>query len=129
MTNNNNKKPKSKILVVDNEAAPRQAITNVLKEAGYKVVNANNGLEALEIFKESKFDLVITGIKMPKMDGVTLLGHLKRIAPQTPVIVLTACAPLETKRDAMQMGAHAYLIKPFDKEELLSTVKNALKVL
>ena len=119
---------KTKILVVDYNAIPRQAITNVLEEEGYKVITANNGLEALEIFKESKFDLVITGIKMPKMDGLTFLQNLKKIAPQTPVIVLTAYASLETARDAVRMGAHDYLIKPFDKEKLLSSIKDALKV-
>ena len=128
LTSNNNKRPKSRILIVDYHDLPRQSITNVLEEEGYKVVTAHNGQEALEIFSESRFDLVTTGIKMPKMDGVTLLGHLKKIAPHTPVIILTAYCSMEVKRDVIRMGAHAFLIKPFDKEELLSTIKDALKV-
>ena len=124
---NNNKRPKSKILVVDYYDLPRQSITNVLEEEGYKVVNANNCLESLEIYKESKFDLVITDIKMPKMDGVTFIRSLKTIAPQTPVIVLTAYASIELTREVIKMGVHDYLLKPFDKKELLSTIKDAFK--
>ena len=128
LTNNNNKRSRFKILVVDAHAIPLQVITNILEQEGYDVVNANNGLEALEIFKEGKFDLVTTGIKMPKMDGVTLLGNLKRIAPQTPVIVLTAYSSIDAQREAIRIGAHALLYKPIDKEEFLTIIKDALKL-
>ena len=117
---------KEKILVIDDELAPRESIRMVLKDR-YAVSTAKGAIEGLELMTEDPVDLVVMDIKMPKMDGITALQEIKKNHPDTEVVLLTAYASLETARDAIRFGAFDYLIKPFDKDDVLLVVEKGLK--
>jgi response regulator RpfG family c-di-GMP phosphodiesterase len=116
---------KEKILVIDDELAPRESIRMVLKDH-YDVSTATGAIEGLDMMKENNFDLVIMDIKMPKMDGIEALQEMKKNHTDTEVILLTAYASLETARDAIRFGAFDYLIKPFDRDDIMLVVKKGL---
>lgn len=117
---------RDKILVIDDELAPRESIRMVLKDR-YDVSIANGAHEGLSIMSDNPVSLVVMDIKMPKMDGITALQEIKKNYPDTEVIMLTAYASLETARDAIRYGAFDYLIKPFDKDDVLLVVEKGLK--
>ncbi len=117
---------KEKVLVIDDELAPRESIRMVLKDQ-YAVSTASGAIEGLNIISEDPVDLIVMDIKMPKMDGITALQEIKKMHPDTEVILLTAYASLETARDAIRFGAFDYLIKPFDKDDVLLVVEKGLK--
>ncbi len=116
----------SRILVVDDDRSMREFLEILLDREGYEVVSAANGKAATGLCKRQKFDLVITDLKMPKVGGIDLLKNIKEISPETMVILITAYASGETAIAAMQEGAHDYLEKNFDVEDLKSAVKDAL---
>jgi len=116
----------SRILVVDDDRSMREFLEILLDREGYEVVSAANGKAAMGLCKRQKFDLVITDLKMPKVSGIDLLKNIKETSPETMVILITAYASGETAIAAMQEGAHDYLEKNFDVEDLKSAVKDAL---
>jgi putative nucleotidyltransferase with HDIG domain len=116
---------KEKILVIDDELAPRESIRMVLKDK-YAVSTASGAPEGIGMIEVDPVDLIVMDIKMPKMDGITALEEIKKKHPDTEVILLTAYASLETAREAIRLGAFDYLIKPFDKDDVLSVVKKGL---
>jgi len=116
---------KEKILVIDDELAPRESIRMVLKDK-YAVATASSALEGIDMIDANPVDLIVMDIKMPKMDGITALQEIKKNHADTEVILLTAYASLETARDAIRFGAFDYLIKPFDKDDVLAVVKKGL---
>jgi len=111
------------ILVVDDEEIARTNLQYVLKKQGYQVRTAANGLEALEELKKREFDLILTDLKMEKMDGIQLLESAKRIAPHTQIVLITGFATVSSAVAALKKGAAHYLPKPIDLEELRSTVR------
>jgi len=111
------------ILVVDDEEIARTNLQYVLKKQGYQVRTAANGLEALDELKKHEFDLILTDLKMEKMDGLQLLESAKRIAPHTQIVLITGFATVSSAVAALKKGAAHYLPKPIDLEELRSTVK------
>jgi len=115
-----------KILVIDDELAPRESIRMVLKDK-YNVTTASGAFEGLDIMTGNSMDLVVMDIKMPRMDGITALQEIKKKHPDTEVVLLTAYASLETARDAIRFGAFDYLLKPFDKDDVLLVVEKGLK--
>ena len=117
---------REKILIIDDELAPRESIRMVLKDL-YAVSTAAGAHEGLDIMIENPVDLVVMDIKMPRMDGITALQEIKKKHPDTEVVLLTAYASLETARDAIRFGAFDYLIKPFDKDDVLLIVEKGLK--
>lgn len=117
---------KENILVIDDELAPRESIRMVLKDK-YAVSTATGAHEGLDMMSRNPVDLVVMDIKMPKMDGITALQQIKTKHPDTEVVLLTAYASLETARDAIRFGAFDYLIKPFDKDNVLLVVEKGLK--
>lgn len=117
---------KENILIIDDELAPRESIRMVLKDK-YSVATATGAHEGLDMMSERPVDLVVMDIKMPKMDGITALQQIKKKHPDTEVVLLTAYASLETARDAIRFGAFDYLIKPFDKDNVLLVVEKGLK--
>lgn len=119
--------PKEKILIVDDEQSMRELLTIMLKREGYLVTSASNGEEAVKLLNREIFDLAITDIKMPKLNGLELLKVLKEIAPQTIVLMITAFASTETAVEAMKEGAYDYLTKPFKIDEVKLIIKNALE--
>ncbi|MBL0699615.1 MAG: sigma-54-dependent Fis family transcriptional regulator [Desulfosarcina sp.] len=114
---------KEQILVVDDEPDMRSALTHVLHRNGYAVESADNGPEALKKFKNYKFSMVITDVKMPDMSGMEVLGAIKKISPEVPVIMMSAYGTIGKAVDAMKEGASDYLVKPFSSESLEMVVK------
>lgn len=117
---------KEKILVIDDELAPRESIRMVLKDQ-YNVSTVAGAHEALEMMNDTQYDLVVMDIRMPKMDGITALQEIKKRYSDTEVILLTAYASLDTAREAIRCGALDYLIKPFDKDDILLVIKKGLE--
>lgn len=116
------------ILLVEDEKLLRESLAQLLTEEGYHVVQAEHGAAAYEAALARPFDLVLTDIRMPVMDGIMLLGHLQQLAPQTPVIIITGFGTVESAVAAMRTGAADYLLKPVQFEDVLMRVRRALEV-
>jgi putative nucleotidyltransferase with HDIG domain len=116
-----------RILVVDDEAHVRSMIGATLERHGYDVQLAASGEEAIETLERNAFDLVLSDIVMKKGNGITLLERLHEQQPHLPVIMVTAIHDISVAIDAMRRGAYDYLLKPFEREHLLSTVQRALE--
>jgi len=115
------------ILVVDDDKGIREILEIVLTQEGYEVTSIEDGIKALAKCRRQKYDLIITDLKMPKMDGIEFLKAVKEISPESLVILITAFASGETAVKAMQEGAYDYLEKDFDIEDMKSIVQNALE--
>ena len=122
LTKNNSDK---KILIVDDEVEMRVALETTLKREGYSLTLAGNGEQALERLNEDTFDLVLTDIKMPKMNGIDLLKKLKKQSPKTVAIMMTAYGEIDNAVETMKEGAFDYLLKPFSAEILVATVNRS----
>ena len=116
------------MLVVDNEMRMRQILEFALKSMGHEVVQAADGLEALAAIEATHFDLVLTDMRMPRMDGMQLLRELRERGEEVPVIVLTAYGTIETAVEAMRLGASDYIIRPFEIETIELAVTRTLAV-
>jgi two-component system chemotaxis response regulator CheY len=118
----------SSILAVDDSPSMRALVRATLEEAGYDVVPASDGLEALKIARTRSVNLVLADVNMPGMDGVTLVRELRTLAPYkfTPILMLTTEIDAARKAEAKQAGATGWLTKPFDPSQLLSTVKKVI---
>ncbi len=112
-----------RILVVDDEQNMRVALFEALSRNGYEVLVAESGRMALEMMRKGAPDLVISDIKMPAMDGIELLHHIKAGWPELPVVIITGYATVETALEAMKRGAFDYILKPFPVEVIEETVK------
>ncbi len=117
-----------RILIVDDEkdmlALLRRIIT---EESEHEVSTQTDPAHALEVFKQQPFDLVITDLKMPKMDGIKVLESIKKINPDVSVVILTAFATIETAVEAIRKGAYDYITKPFRRERILLTVEKVME--
>jgi ATP-dependent Lon protease len=113
----------SRILVVDDEEIARTNMEYILRKDGYQVATAASGLEALERFKTQDFDLMLTDLKMEKMDGLQLLQAVKQSSPSTEIVMITGYATVSTAVDALRKGAAHYLSKPINLDDLRQTVK------
>jgi len=118
---------KEKILVVDDEEAIREVISTLLESQGYPCTICSNGRLALESFQRDTFDLVLSDIVMPEMDGLKLLAELRRIDPDVPVIMVTAMHDIAIALEAIRAGAYDYILKPFEKDQLHLSVDRALE--
>jgi two-component system, NtrC family, response regulator PilR len=116
-----------KILVVDDEQSLREVLSIMLKRAGYAVTCASDGEEAVEQLTKEIFDLVITDLRMPKVDGMEVLKAVKSASPETVVLVITAFATADSAVEAMKQGAYDYLTKPFQVDEVQLIIRNALE--
>lgn len=116
-----------KILVVDDEPHVRELLTRWLKLEGYETVAAENGEDALQNLTKNKFHLVISDIMMPGMSGVDLLMAVRVLYPDVAVIMVTAVDDRKTAIMTLEQGAYGYVIKPFDRNEILINVANALE--
>ncbi len=101
----------NRILLVDDEQSMRDFLSIMLKKDGYDVVAAQNGDNALKAVQSEIFDLVITDVKMPGVDGIGVLKSVKEVSPETVVIMITAYATAETAVEAMKLGAYDYITK------------------
>jgi two-component system response regulator PilR (NtrC family) len=119
--------PDIRVLVVDDEQSMRELLGIMLKQAGYDVTLADGGETAVQALTTETFDLVITDLRMRKMDGLAVLRAAKELSPRTVVLVVTAFASTDTAVEAMKLGAYDYVTKPFKVDELRLTVANALE--
>jgi len=120
--------PAQSILAVDDSASMRQMVRFTLEGAGYKVVQAADGNEALELARTQAVDLVLTDVNMPGMDGITLVRELRTLPAYkfTPMLVLTTESGAETKQRGKQAGATGWIVKPFNPDQLLATIARVL---
>ncbi len=116
-----------KILVVDDENIQRDIVKDILEDEGYDVVTSGSGPEALEQIRRSAVDVVLSDLRMPGMDGVELLEHVKAFDSDIIVVVITAFGSVESAVEAMRKGAYHYLTKPLDKEQLTLIVQRAIQ--
>jgi len=121
------KNPRAKILVVDDKDQMRDVLRKFLTAEGYAVETAADGKDALRKFTESEFELVLSDIKMPAMDGAELLDEILKINPQAIVILMTAFGSIEAAVAAIKRGAADYVSKPFQMEDVLFRISRALK--
>jgi two-component system response regulator PilR (NtrC family) len=115
------------VLVVDDEQSMRELLGIMLRQVGYAVTLADGGEAAVQALKSDAFDLVITDLRMRKVDGLAVLRAAKEHSPRTVVLVVTAFASTETAVEAMKLGAYDYVTKPFKLDELRLTIANALE--
>jgi len=116
-----------KVLVVDDEQSLRDVLSIMLKRAGYAVTSAMDGEEAIELLHREIFDLVITDLRMPKIDGMEVLKAVRSVSPETVVLIITAFATADSAVEAMKQGAYDYLTKPFQVDEVQLIIRNALE--
>lgn len=115
------------VLVVDDEEIARDNLEYILKKEGYRVSTAANGIEAVNILKAANIDLILTDLKMEKMDGMQLLESVKKISPHTELVMITGFATVNSAVDALKKGAFHYLPKPINLDELRSTVRQLIE--
>ncbi len=116
------------VLIIDDEPLMRLSLLDALKDEGYQVQEAANGEDGIHKARMSRYDLVITDLKMPGSDGLQVVRACKEASPETEVIVITAHGSVDTAVQAMKLGAYDYVTKPFSMDELLLTVDRATKV-
>jgi DNA-binding NtrC family response regulator len=117
----------AKILIVDDEMPIRRTLRDILEFEGYDVEEASDGLECVAKVQREKFDVIITDIKMPKMDGIEALERLQILSPETPVIMVSGHGTIDTAVEAVKKGAFDFISKPPDLNRMLITVRNALE--
>lgn len=118
---------KSKILIVDDEKLMRVSLEDKLMKVGYAVISLSNAVEGLAVLQSENFDAVITDVRLPRMDGIEFLREIKKVSPDTVVIIMTAYGSIENAVIAMKEGAYDYVTKPFSLEELMIKLQKALK--
>ncbi|MDB9822971.1 sigma-54 dependent transcriptional regulator [Deltaproteobacteria bacterium] len=117
-----------RILIVDDEKDMLALLRRIIsEETRYELVTETDPFRAIDLFTEAVFDLVITDLKMPGMDGIRLLDEIKKISPDVSVIIMTAYATIETAVEAIRKGAHDYITKPFRRERILLTIDKVMK--
>jgi len=121
--------PQPNVLIIDDEPLMRISIADALKDEGCQVKVAATGLEGVDLIKKEPFEIVISDLRLPGMDGLQILQTCKEVSPKTGVIVITAHGSVETAVGAMKLGAYDYITKPFSMDELLLIVNRLLKVL
>lgn len=117
-----------KILIVDDEPDMLKLLSMIIREkTSYEVTTTNNPVEALDLAQKSPFDLVITDLKMPGLDGIELLDAVKQVDADIPIIIITAYSSVEAAAEAIQKGGFDFITKPFRKEQILFTIDKAMK--
>jgi DNA-binding NtrC family response regulator len=116
----------AKILIIDDERSIRNSLREILEYEGYEVKDASDGVEGFKIASEEKFDIILSDIKMPKMDGLELLEKLKESGVDSQIIMISGHGTIETAVEAIRNGAFDFIAKPLDLNRVLITLKNAL---
>jgi putative nucleotidyltransferase with HDIG domain len=120
--------PNDQILVVDDEETIREIVSSMLSGANFRTRQAASGIEALAILESGEeFDLVLSDLMMAEMDGIALLERAKERYPEMPIVMVTAVHDIQVALQALRNGAYDYLLKPFEREQLLATVRRALE--
>jgi DNA-binding NtrC family response regulator len=117
-----------RLLVIDDEPNMLRLLKTILMDkTDYTVITTNNPLEVQGLLRQETFDLVITDLKMPLVDGMDLIDIIKKIDVQIPIIIITAYGTSEVADEALKKGAYDFILKPFRKETILITIKRALE--
>jgi DNA-binding NtrC family response regulator len=119
--------PQAKVLIAEDENVTRTAISGLLRKEGMQVIEAVNGLEAIDLFLRESPDVVILDIMMPVLGGIATIGKLKEMDRNVPIIIATARTDAETAVETMKLGAYDYLVKPVDPGKILITVQRAIE--
>jgi len=116
------------ILAVDDSASMRQMVSFTLKGAGYNVVEAVDGVDALNKAKAQAFDCIVTDVNMPNKDGITLIKELRALPDYkfTPMLMLTTESGMDKKQQGKDAGATGWIVKPFNPDQLLKTIKKVM---
>jgi len=116
------------ILLVDDSVSMREMVSFTLKQAGHDIIEAEDGVQAYEIAQNNTFNLVVTDINMPNMDGITLTAKLRELEAYTftPILILTTETSDPRKMEAKKAGATGWIEKPFDPDHLLSTINKVI---
>lgn len=117
----------SRVLVVDDDDAHRGMLKTMLGSWGYIIEEASDGEDAVRLVREQYFDVVLTDVRMAKMDGITALKNILAYNPALPIVLMTAYSSVETAVDALRIGAYDYLVKPFDFDLLKETLEQAIE--
>ena len=115
------------LLVVDDDRAMREMLVSLFRDVGFGVSEGDCVDAALEKVRETDFDVVLSDIKMPGRSGVDLVGELRQIRPEVPVVLMTAFGSIDSAVEAMQAGAFDYVTKPFQREALLISIERAIE--
>jgi len=118
---------KPRLLVVDDEESIREFLEIMLRKEGYDIVCAKDGQEAIDVLKKKSFDMVISDLQMPNVNGMELLKFVKTDYPEMTFMMITAFGTTETAVEAMKMGAYDYITKPFKIDEVRINIANALR--
>jgi DNA-binding NtrC family response regulator len=117
-----------RLLVIDDEPNMLRLLKTILMDkTGYTVITTNNPLEVQSLLQQEPFDLVITDLKMPLVDGIDLIDIIKKVSFQLPIIIITAYGTSEIAEEAIKKGAYDFILKPFRKETILIAIKRALE--
>jgi len=114
---------RASILIVDDDVGMCETLSDIMEDRGYHTVIALDGYEAIQRVKEAAFDVILMDIKMPGMDGVETFKQIKRIHPETAVVMMTAYAVEDLVREALSEGAYGVLYKPFDVERMIALIE------
>jgi two-component system chemotaxis response regulator CheY len=116
-------------LIVDDSASMRQLVSFAVKDAGYEVLTAENGKDALQKAADAEIDMVITDLNMPEMDGITFIRELRRLPSYRfiPIVMLTTEAQEKKKQEGRSAGASGWIVKPFSPDKLLDVVHKFIK--
>jgi two-component system, chemotaxis family, chemotaxis protein CheY len=119
----------TRILAVDDSPSMRDMVRIALSGAGFQVTQAADGAEALEIARKDTFDLVLSDVNMPRMDGISLIRALRAEAnyKHTPILMLTTESSADRKREGKDAGATGWIVKPFDPDQLVATMQRVLR--
>ena len=118
-----------RILVIDDEVDMLMLLRMIIEEnTDYDVKTTNSPTEGIKLFREEDYDLIITDLKMPGLDGIDLFDEFREIKPDVPVIIITAYGSVETAEEAMRKGVAEFIAKPFRKDTILFTIKRILEL-
>lgn len=117
----------AKILLADDERSLCDAVHMILEDAGYEVVTASDGREAVELFRREQPDLAMLGVMMPRLDGFEVVEEIRKIRKNVPVLILSAKGDIVDKKRGFQVGADDYVVKPFDDDEIVLRVGALLR--
>ncbi|MEE8164633.1 MAG: sigma-54 dependent transcriptional regulator, partial [Myxococcota bacterium] len=124
---NSDERVRRKVLVVDDDKAMREMLAALLEDAGHVAEQAANADEAIERLRDEDFDAVLSDIRMPGQSGIEMLGEIRDLRPETPVILMTAFGSIDSAVEAMQAGAFDYVTKPFQRDAVLVSLERAFE--
>ena len=114
----------ARILIVDDELPVLQAVRGVIEQMGHQTREANDGAQAIAALESESFDLVVTDLRMPNQDGFAVVRRARELPAHTPAVVLTASASIADCVEAMQAGAFNFLVKPLDRDAIISATRD-----